>query len=124
MGDESQIWKFGFFLAILPLEPVQRGSQNGSLFAFSVTELFFFLLSFISLLYLPQYSPSKFDIPLPPGRARTIGFFQGGEKKGRGNWEQSLRPSSREFNETLETEERSRPMAAGGRQIPDCKTTS
>ena len=82
MGDESQIWKFGFFLAILPLEPVQRGSQNGSLFAFSVTELFFFLLSFISLLYLPQYSPSKFDIPLPPGRARTIGFlFQGRRKK-------------------------------------------
>ena len=60
---------------------MQRGSQNGSLFAFSVTELFFFLLSFISLLYLPQYSPSKFDIPLPPGRDRTIGFFSGRRKK-------------------------------------------
>ena len=81
MGDESQIWKFGFFLAILPLEPVQRGSQNGSLFAFSVMELFFFLLSFISLLFLPQYSPSKFDIPFPPGRARTIGFVSGAAKK-------------------------------------------
>ena len=67
-------------------------------------ELFSFLLSCISLLYLLQYSPSKFDIPPPPRRARTIGFFAGRRKKKTSyrNWEQSLRPSPREFNETLE----------------------
>ena len=100
-----------------PLETVERESRNGSLFAFSLITLFCFLF-----LYFVTVSSS----------ISAIYFFSGRRKKNR------LRKLGTKFAADsqrvqrnvggvlsgLDLEETNRPMAAGGRQVPDRKTTS